>query len=148
MMTMYINELSECIKEAEKNIERLPDAKSILAQCKIEVYAERDATRRKSQQECIKKYENEINRLELLSKNKDTPIGTKFPKDIESMGLERLQECVRQLDESEEIGKATLANLKVQGEALHRIHDNLKVVQDELSVSQKFLNRMGKWWRR
>ncbi len=81
-------------------------------------------------------------------------------------GLSRLEAARAQLYEAEETAHETLGHLHSQRESLQRVRGNvcrgsprallvaltqgafqLKEAGTELTVSNTFLNRMGKWWR-
>jgi FtsZ-binding cell division protein ZapB len=65
----------------------------------------------------------------------------------EKTSLDRLLAAKQQLIETEEVAVMTLTDLKKQGEQLKKTKDNLQTVDEELSVSQKILRNMSRWWR-
>lgn len=68
--------------------------------------------------------------------------------NIEQRNLQRLLDAKQQLNEAENVAADTLVELKKQGETMKTIKGNLRATDDELKVSNTFLNRMMKWWRR
>lgn len=62
-------------------------------------------------------------------------------------GLEVLQRARAQLAETEETGVNIMNNLATQKETIARTQNNMNKVNQDLSHSNKLLNRMSKWWR-
>lgn len=62
--------------------------------------------------------------------------------------LDRLKDARAILLECEEVGANTLTDLKRQRDVLTSVQSNLKNTESELTVSNTFLNRMMRWWRK
>jgi hypothetical protein len=87
-------------------------------------------------------------RKELLSiyKPKDTSENNST-LEKEKRSLEILRQSLRQLQEMEEIGNDTHQKLKDQTKQIQDATDKTGKIKDDLSYSNKLLNRMSKWWR-
>lgn len=70
---------------------------------------------------------------------------TSEQRSQESLAL--LQKSNQQLAETEAIGIDTLQHLGKQRETIQASIDKLKKTNDNLTLSNKLLNRMNRWWR-
>ena len=61
--------------------------------------------------------------------------------------LELLKKSNQQLAETEAVGIDTLQHLGKQRETIQNSRNKLKETNDNLTYSNKLLNRMNKWWR-
>ncbi len=61
--------------------------------------------------------------------------------------LQRLEECRRTLNETEDISTSILTNLALQRAQLEKTKANTKEITAEQKVSMSLLARMSKWWR-
>lgn len=65
-------------------------------------------------------------------------------KDIQQRGLEHLEESLKLLKETEQIGNDTLNRLESQREQSLKIKENIKNVNTELTQSNTFASRILK----
>lgn len=66
----------------------------------------------------------------------------------EQKKVSRLEDALVQLNEAEQDGINIVNQLAIDREKLQRVQTNLREVRGELEVSNTFLNRMSRWWRK
>jgi len=100
----------------------------------------------------MKTYQTRISSLEkeLLTTSSSSLAGNRDPisaTEKNQQSLEILKKAHAQLAETEEVGVNVLSNLAEQKDTIKHTQGNLRQVNNDLSHSNKLLNRMGKWWR-
>lgn len=86
---------------------------------------------------------NEYNRGEMVDERLDTV--NREISDYKSAISDSKRECMRLLDDSLNIGSATLAELNTQGERLDTISNNLRQIEASIYKAEKTVTKME--WR-
>lgn len=94
---------------------------------------------------CI--YQSYIDKYQREELFKNIPIKQRTSDEISKDSLNILEESQRQLNQIVDIATETHEELKRQTEIINNSTNNLKKTNDDLSFSNKLINRMGQWWR-
>ena len=158
MMDQHVESLDELLatvedgKSPEEIEKQIADAEEVLQEMKIELHSVTNKQKKddyiikmQSYQRLIAKHKKTILTTSTSSMN-----GTRAPlsatqKNQES--LEVLKKAHAQLAETEEVGIGVLGNLAQQKDTIKKIKVNLDDTNQQLTYSNKLVNRMGKWWR-
>jgi len=125
----------------------LEEAKQLLEQLKLEKFAVSDRKLRSTVDSQYMAFQTQIRDIERRILLNQAAPGTLNDEERHEQNMHRLRYARDQLLQSEEVGKETLVALHEQEETLKRVNANVRKTNDELSTSNKLLNRMGKWWR-
>ena len=142
----HIETLNELFQKIEDNHLQsdLEEAEQTLKEMKIEIITIINKAKRDDYLEKINNYQKLIGKY-----RKQSLIGNKTTSRQSSgqESLEILKKSNALLAETEAVGIDTLTNLNGQKEKITKIKKNTVEISQELSYSNKLMNRMLKWWR-
>jgi len=159
MMDTHCDTLDELFRNLEekkgdpnKCEEDLKEAREIMDEMKIELQSVSNKSKKDEYLVKIRQYQLKISSLEkeILTTSSSSLDGTRAPlsaTEKNQQSLEILKKAHAQLAETEEVGVNVLSNLAKQKETIKHTQGNLRATNDQLTYSNKLLNRMGKWWR-
>jgi len=135
----YLNKISNCsflTKEVEEYIE---EAEILIDLLDIESHVYKNRNR-------VKDYRKSLNeeKFRLYFKQDSTVISQNERKES---SLDLLRKANQQLKETEEIGRDTLYKLEEQKSQIKEMKKSLCDTNENLSYSNKLLNKLKKWWR-
>jgi uncharacterized coiled-coil DUF342 family protein len=139
------------IKDDNSKLEAdLAEAESEIKEMKLQLVTVPNKQKKDEYLEKINGYQKLVNkyRKSLLTGGSSNNPRSKLTPDARGEdSLQTLKKAQAQLAETEGVGVNTLENLQKQKEVIKKVNNNTKEINDELSLSNKLLNRMGKWWR-
>ena len=142
----HIETLNELFQKIEDNHLQsdLEEAEQTLKEMKIEIITIVNKAKRDDYLEKINNYQKLISKY-----RKQSLIGNKTTSRQSSgqESFEILKKSNAQLAETEAVGIDILVNLNGQKEKIAKIKKNTVEISQELSYSNKLMNRMLKWWR-
>ncbi len=129
--------------------ENISEAQDVLDEMKIEIVTVTEKARKDGYIAKMNEYNAMLNkfRKQALGGSSASVRANQTQEQRGEQSLEALRKAQAQLYETEQIGVNTLENLNKQKETIKNTKKNTEEINQNLSYSNKLLNRMGKWWR-
>lgn len=139
-------------ESAESDLEELKDN---IAQLSIELGNVVDKERKRIWKDKVTGFERKLSELRRLNLLGDSANAKKSPFDDQTKEIQAsldkqsqmLMESRKVLQETEEVAINTMMDLAAQREKIQQATNSTKELNDDLTASNKILNRMNKWWR-
>jgi hypothetical protein len=159
MMDEYFEGLGEIFDEENKSettsealklsADDLEDAKLLIEQIELEITSVPRGPKRTAIKERLAVYAKHVeeqNRKALFG-DAEEYMSNRSQAQIKKDNLDALQQARRVLMDTEQTAESTQGELERQTEVINNSNNNIVTTLEDLNQTNKYLNRMSKWWR-